>query len=67
MTQSQIMEHFAKTIGISKKDAKRALDELNTLVVRELKKEESIRLAACIARFATYSQSLGATPCCSKP
>jgi DNA-binding protein HU-beta len=45
MTQSQIMEHFAKIIGITKKDAKRALDELNTLVVRELKKEGSIRLA----------------------
>jgi len=45
MTQSQVMEHFAKIIGISKKDAKRALDELNTLVVRELKKEGSIRLA----------------------
>ena len=45
MTQSQIMEHLAKTIGITKKDAKLALDELNTLVVRELKKEGSIRLA----------------------
>src|ERR1700735_5126643 len=44
MTQSQVMEHFAKIIGITKKDAKRALDELNTLVVRELKKEGSIRL-----------------------
>src|SRR5277367_2373791 len=39
------MEHLAKIIGISKKDAKQALDELNTLVVRELKKEGSIRLA----------------------
>jgi len=45
MTQSQVMEHLVKTIGISKKDAKRALDELNALVVRELKKEGSIRLA----------------------
>jgi DNA-binding protein HU-beta len=45
MTQSQVMEHLAKTVGIGKKDAKRALDELNTLVVRELKKEGSIRLA----------------------
>ena len=45
MTQSQVMEHLAKTVGITKKDAKLALDELNTLVVRELKKEGSIRLA----------------------
>jgi hypothetical protein len=67
MTQSQIIEHLAKTIGISKKDAKLALDELNTLMVRELKKEDSIRLAACIARFAACSQSLAATPYYSKP
>jgi predicted ArsR family transcriptional regulator len=45
MTQSQVMEHLAQTVGISKKDAKLALDGLNTLVVRELKKEGSIRLA----------------------
>jgi nucleoid DNA-binding protein len=32
-------------VGITKKNAKLALDELNTLVVRELKKEGSIRLA----------------------
>jgi DNA-binding protein HU-beta len=45
MTQSQIMEHLAKTIGMIKKDVKLTLDEINTLVVRELKKEGSIRLA----------------------
>ena len=28
MTQSQVMEHLAKTIGISKKDAKLTLDEI---------------------------------------
>jgi hypothetical protein len=28
------MEHLAKTIGMSKKDAKLTLDEINTLVVR---------------------------------
>ena len=38
MTQSQAMEHLAKTVGITKKDAKLALDELNLLMVRELKK-----------------------------
>jgi DNA-binding protein HU-beta len=45
MTQSQVMEHLVKTVGISRKHAKLTLDELNTLVVRELKKEGSIRLA----------------------
>src|ERR1700677_2194835 len=45
MTQSQVMEHLVKTVGINKKQAKLTLDELNTLVVRELKKEGSIRLA----------------------
>jgi len=45
MTQSQVMEHLVKIVGITKKDAKQALDELNLLVVRELKKEGSIRLA----------------------
>jgi len=45
MTQTQVMGHLAEKIGISKKDAKLTLDELNKLVVRELKKEGSIRLA----------------------
>ena len=45
MTQTQVMGHLVKNIGISKKEAKLTLDELNTLVVRELKKEGSIRLA----------------------
>jgi nucleoid DNA-binding protein len=45
MTQSQVMEHLVKTVGITKKNAKQAPDELNMLVVRELKKEGSIKLA----------------------
>jgi DNA-binding protein HU-beta len=45
MTQSQVMEHLVKAVGLTKKNAKQALDELNLLVVRELKKEGSIRLA----------------------
>jgi DNA-binding protein HU-beta len=39
------MSHLADKIGISKKEAKLMLDELNALVVRELKKEGSIRFA----------------------
>ena len=45
MTQSQVMEHLAKAVGITKKNTKLALGELNVLVVRALKKEGSIRLA----------------------
>jgi DNA-binding protein HU-beta len=42
---TQVMGHLAEKIGISKKEAKLTLDELNALVVRELKKEGSIRFA----------------------
>jgi DNA-binding protein HU-beta len=46
MTQTQVMGHLAEKIGISKKEAKQTLDELNALIVRELKKEGSIRFAS---------------------
>ena len=63
MTQSQIMEHLVKIIGITKKDAKRALDELNTLVVRELKKEGSIRLAGLgVFRKRKLAARIGRNP-----
>jgi DNA-binding protein HU-beta len=51
------------TVGISKKDAKIALDELNTLVVRELKKEGSIRLAGLgIFRKRKLAARVGRNP-----
>ena len=63
MTQSQVMEHLAKTVGISKKDAKLTLDELNTLVVRELKKEGAIRLAGLgIFRKRKLAARVGRNP-----
>src|SRR5271156_4048137 len=63
MTQSQVMEHLAKTVGINKKDAKLALDELNTLVVRELKKEGSIRLAGLgVFRMRKLAARVGRNP-----
>jgi DNA-binding protein HU-beta len=63
MTQSQVMEHLAQTVGITKKDAKLALDELNTLVVRELKKEGSIRLAGLgIFRKRKLAARVGRNP-----
>ena len=63
MTQSQVMEHLAQTVGISKKDAKLTLDELNTLVVHELKKEGSIRLAGSgIFRKRKLATRVGRNP-----
>ena len=45
MTQSQVAAHLADKVGITKKQAKSALEEMTNLVVRELKKEGSLRLA----------------------
>ncbi len=45
MTQTQMVGYLADKIGISKKEAKLTIDELNALIVRELKKEGSIRFA----------------------
>src|SRR5271163_1444778 len=45
MTQSQVAAHLAEKVGITKKQAKTALEELTALVVRELNKEGSLRLA----------------------
>jgi DNA-binding protein HU-beta len=45
MTQSQVAAYLADKLAISKKQAKSALEEINALVVRELKKEGSLRLA----------------------
>ena len=45
MTQTQVIGYLVEKIGISKKEAKLTLDEPNALIVRELKKEGSIRFA----------------------
>jgi DNA-binding protein HU-beta len=63
MTQTQVMGHLADKVGISKKDAKLTLDELNTLVVRELKKEGSIRLGGLgIFRKRKLAARVGRNP-----
>src|SRR5271170_5371569 len=63
MTQTQVMGHLADKIGISKKEAKLTLDELNKLVVRELKKEGSIRLAGLgIFRKRKLKARIGRNP-----
>jgi len=63
MTQSQMTEHLAQNVGISKKQAKLAVDVLNLLVVRELKKEGSIRLAGLgVFRKRKLAARMGRNP-----
>jgi DNA-binding protein HU-beta len=63
MTQTQVMGHLVDKVGFSKKAAKQALDELNLLVVRELKKEGSIRLAGLgIFRKRKLAARVGRNP-----
>jgi DNA-binding protein HU-beta len=45
MTQSQVAAYMADKLNLTKKQGKQVLEELNALVVRELKKEGSLRLA----------------------
>jgi DNA-binding protein HU-beta len=45
MTQAQVSAYLADKIGITKKQAKTTLDEITALVVRELKREGTLRLA----------------------
>src|ERR1700683_4270137 len=63
MTQTQMVGYLVEKIGIDKKQAKLTLDELNTLVVRELKKEGSIRLAGLgIFRKRKLKARMGRNP-----
>ena len=41
---TQMTAHLADEIGITKRQTKSTLDELNQLVTRQLKKEGSLRL-----------------------
>ena len=45
MTQTQMTAYLADKIGITKRQAKSTLDELNELVTRQLKKEGLLRLS----------------------
>jgi DNA-binding protein HU-beta len=63
MTQTQMVGYLVEKIGINKKQAKLTLDELNTLVVRELKKEGLIRLAGLgIFRKRKLKARIGRNP-----
>ncbi len=57
MTQTQVAAHLADKIGMTKKQAKSALDEITMLVVRELKREGTLRLAG-LGIFRKHSATL---------
>ena len=61
MTQTEMTAHLADKIGISKRQAKSALDELNELVTRQLKKEGLLRLAG-LGVFRKRKARMGRNP-----
>jgi len=63
MTQTQMTAYLADRIRISKRQAKSALDELNELVTRQLKKEGSLRLAGLgVFRMRKLNARVGRNP-----
>jgi nucleoid DNA-binding protein len=48
MTQTQVIGFLVEKLGITKKEEKLTLDELNALIVRELKKEVQFALRAWV-------------------
>jgi len=68
MTQSQVAAHLAEKIGITKKQAKSSLEELTNLIVRQLKKEGSLRLAGLgIFRKRKTKARVGRNPATGEP
>ena len=45
MTQAQLATYLAEKVGIERKQSKAVLDELTSLVVKQLKKEGVLRLS----------------------
>jgi DNA-binding protein HU-beta len=68
MTQSQVSAHLAEKVGITKKQAKSALEELTGLVVKQLKKEGALRLAGLgIFRKRKTKARVGRNPATGEP
>jgi DNA-binding protein HU-beta len=68
MTQSQVAAHLAEKIGITKKQAKSAIEELTGLVVRQLRKEGALRLAGLgIFRKRKTKARVGRNPATGEP
>jgi DNA-binding protein HU-beta len=63
MTQTQIMAYLVSKVGITKRQAKSTLDELDELVTRQLKKEGSLRLAGLgVLRKRKFKARVGRDP-----
>jgi len=68
MTQSQVSSHLADKVGINKKQAKAALEELSGLIVRELKREGALRLAGLgVFRKRKSKARMGRNPATGQP
>jgi DNA-binding protein HU-beta len=68
MTQSQMTAYLADKIGITKRQAKSALDELNGLVTSQLRKEGSLRLAGLgVFRKRKLKARVGRNPATGEP
>jgi DNA-binding protein HU-beta len=68
MTQTQVAGYMADKLGLTKKQAKSALDELANLVVRELKREGSLRLGGIgIFRKRKSKARVGRNPATGEP
>jgi DNA-binding protein HU-beta len=67
MTQTQITAYLVSKVGITKRQAKLTLDELNKLVTRQLKKEGSLRLAGLgVFRKRKLKARVGRNPATGK-
>jgi DNA-binding protein HU-beta len=68
MTQTQVAGHLSEKVGITKKQAKSALEELSGLIVRELKREGSLRLAGLgVFRKRKSKARVGRNPATGEP
>ncbi|MGH7906165.1 MAG: HU family DNA-binding protein [Candidatus Binataceae bacterium] len=68
MTQTQVAGHLAEQVGITRKQAKSALDELSKLVVKELKREGALRLAGLgVFRKRKSKARTGRNPATGEP
>ncbi len=68
MTQTQVAGHLSEKVGITRKQAKSAIEELTSLVVRELKREGSLRLAGLgVFRKRKSKARVGRNPATGEP
>ncbi len=68
MTQSQVSAHLAEKVGVTKKQAKAAIEELTALIVKQLKKEGALRLAGLgIFRKRKTKARVGRNPATGEP